>query len=98
MMEGVVPRRRDCLGEPRVLEGGRSISPKWGGGRRRSRGSGGTRRDEVAEFTFLRYRRIRDGVLRGCEYGHAKGSGGASYIHAAWVMANRREEGGRETV
>ena len=31
-MEGVVPRRRDCLGESRVLEGGRSMSPKGGGG------------------------------------------------------------------
>jgi len=30
-MEGVVPRRRDCLGESRVLEGGRSMSPRGGG-------------------------------------------------------------------
>lgn len=61
-MEGVVPRRRDCLGESRGLEGGRSISPKGRGGGRKSRGSGGTGKDDVAEFTFLRYRRIRDGV------------------------------------
>ena len=54
-MEGVVPRRRDCLGESRVLEGGRSISPRGGGGGRRGRGSRGSRKDDVAEFTFLRY-------------------------------------------
>lgn len=62
-MEGVFSRRRDCLGESRDLEGGRSMSPKGG---RRGKGktevSGGTGKDEVVEFTFLRYRRIRDGV------------------------------------
>lgn len=35
-MEGVVPRRRDCLGESRGLVGGRSMSPKGG------RGGGGS--------------------------------------------------------
>jgi len=58
-MEGVVPRRRDCLGESRVLEGGRSMSPKGGGGGGRS---GGTGKGDVVAFTFLRYRWIRDVV------------------------------------
>jgi hypothetical protein len=62
-MEGVVPRRRDCLGESRDLEGGRSMSPKGG---RREKGKTEVEealgKDEVVEFAFLRYRRIRDGV------------------------------------
>ena len=92
-MAGVVPRRRDSLGESRGLEGGRSISPKGGGGGgRRSRGSGGPGKDEVAEFTFLRYRWIRDGAW-GRKYGHANGNEDGSYIHAVWVMQDRREGG-----
>ena len=93
MMEGVVPRRRDCLGESRDLEGGRSISPKRGGGGRRARGSGGTGRDEVAEFTFLRYRWIRDDGV-GCEYGHAKGQRGLFLYTRGVGDANEREVGG----
>jgi len=54
-MEGVVPRRRGCLGESRrVLEGGRSMSPKGGKrGRRKMEveALGGMR---VVEFTLLR--------------------------------------------
>ena len=58
-MEGVVPRRRDCLGESRVLEGGRSMSPKGGGG---GGGSGSTGKGGVVAFTFLRFRWVRDVV------------------------------------
>ena len=70
-MEGVVPRRRDCLGESRVLEDGRSMSPKGEEGEEGD-GSGGTEENKVVAFTFLRYRRIRDGVW-GRKHGHAKG-------------------------
>jgi hypothetical protein len=60
-MEGVVPRRRDWRGESRVLEDGRSMSPRGEEGEEGD-GSGGTGKDEVVAFTFLRFRRIRDGV------------------------------------
>ena len=47
-------------------------------------GSGGTVEGKVMVFTFLRYRRIRDGVW-GSRCKHAKGEVDSSYINAAWV-------------
>jgi hypothetical protein len=62
-MGGVVPRRRDCLGESRGLAGGRSMSRKGGGGGGREEPEvEAVGKDGVEGFTFLRYRRIRDGI------------------------------------
>ena len=85
-MEGVVPRRRDGLGESRVLVDGRSMSPKGRGRGRRKGGSGGTGKDEVVGFTFLRFRRIRDGVWSRTRTGTRRARGITSYINAAWLL------------
>ena len=85
-MEGVVPRRRDSLGESRVLVDGRSMSPKGRGRGRRKGGSRGTGEDEVVEFTFLRFRRIRDGVWSRTRTDTRRVRGISSYINAAWLL------------